>query len=187
VAALASVAAPVTLVVRRREARDLEPLAAALLAQQPETRYPFRDPLPIPVERFLHADDALAAWTAELDGEPVGHVCRTGPAAGFDDAERLNAVCAAAHGCAPADLTWVNAFFVATTARRTGVGRALLDAVVGDAEAQGARPCLEVLSVHPAARALYLATGWRVVDRLRPQWLVEAAGDDGPDVEVLVR
>lgn len=58
-------------------------LAAALLTQQSETRYAFRDPLPIPVEDFLHTRDAVKAWTAELNGHPVGHVRRMGPARDF--------------------------------------------------------------------------------------------------------
>lgn len=55
-------------VVRPRRAEDLPALEEELLAQQPSSRYPFRDPLPIPVSRFLHADDASGAWTAEATG-----------------------------------------------------------------------------------------------------------------------
>jgi GNAT superfamily N-acetyltransferase len=174
------------LLVRRRRASDLPVLTDALFAQQPESRYPFRAPLPIPVERFLHVDDAVAAWTAEVDGTPVGHVCRTGPAEGFPDAEELNRVCAEAHGCQSDQLSWVSALFVGREARGLGAGRRLLDTVVQDLRAAGAFPCLEVLPVHPAALSLYAAEGWREVHRLRPTWLREAVGDDGPDVLVMV-
>jgi GNAT superfamily N-acetyltransferase len=156
-----------------------------LAAQQPETRYPFRDPLPVPVEQFLHAEDAAAAWTAEVDGRPIGHVCRTGPAAGFPDAAALNDACARAHDCEVADLAWVSTLFVDSGVRGHGVGRLLLDTVVADIRATGLRPCLEVLPVHPAALALYRRAGWTEVLRLRPEWLREEAGDDGPDVLVL--
>lgn len=88
--------------IRPRESADVPALAAVLLAQQCETRYPFRDPLPVAVGDFLHARDAVKAWTAELAGKPVGHVCRTGPASGFPAADVLNGVCARAHGCDPA-------------------------------------------------------------------------------------
>ena len=54
--------------IRERVPEDVPVLAKILLAQQSETRYPFRDPLPIPVEDFMHAHDAARAWTAELDG-----------------------------------------------------------------------------------------------------------------------
>ncbi len=175
---------PVT--IRRRRPDDVPALARALLDQQPETRYPFRDPLPIPVEEFLHADDAVAAWTAELDGRPVGHVCRTGPVSGFADSAELNRVCAEAHGCDVTALSWVTGLFVARAARGLGAGRALLATVVDDIRAAGAHPCLEVLPVHPAALGLYRSAGWREVHRLRPTWLREVAGDEGPDVVVMV-
>ena len=173
--------------IRPRRPADIPSLTEVLFAQQPESRYPFRDPLPIPIEQFLHVDDAVAAWTAELAGRPVGHVCRTGPVAGFPDADELNRVCAEAHGCSIDDLSWVTSLFVAREARGWGIGRALLATVVDDIRTAGARPCLEVLPVHPAAMSLYLATGWREVRRLRPAWLREAAGDEGPDVAVMVR
>jgi GNAT superfamily N-acetyltransferase len=174
-------------VVRPRRPADLPVLASALIKQQPETRYPFRDPLPVPVEEFMHAHDAAAAWTAELGGRPVGHVCRTAGTRALGTAQVLQEVCARAHDCDPDELAWVSTLFVAAPARGLGIGRLLLDAVVADAEAHGLRPCLEVLPVHPGAMALYLASGWRVVHRLRPEWLREAAGEEGPDVHVLVR
>lgn len=172
--------------IRPRESADLPPLGAALLEQQSQTRYPFRDPLPIPVEEFLHAHDAVRAWTAERDGRPVGHVCRTGPAHGFPEAELLNEVCAAEYRCDVDDLTWVSSLFVAADTRGTGAGRRLLETVVEDARTADLRPCLEVLPVHPAALSLYLANGWQLVHRFRPGWLDAAAADDGPDVHVMV-
>lgn len=172
--------------IRRRTPADLPPLGAALLAQQAETAYPFRNPLPVPLEVFLRAEDAQGAWTAELGGQPVGHVCRTGPAGDFADADLLNAVCARAHGCEVGELTWVGALFVAPEMRGRGIGGLLLERVIADAREAGLRPCLEVLPVHPAALGLYLATGWHEVHRLRPEWLREAAGETGPDVLVMV-
>jgi len=161
-------------------------LARVLREQQSETQYPFRDPLPIPVDQFLHAEDALAAWTAELDGLPVGHVCRTGPPAGSPDARRLNEACAEAHGCEVAELGWVSTLFVRSDVRGCGVGQRLLDAVVTDIRAAGLRPCLEVLPVHPAAVVtLYRRGGWSYVLSLRPDWLRDAADEAGPDVVVM--
>ncbi len=172
--------------IRPRRASDLPALAEALLAQQADTRYPFRNPLPFPVEQFLHSHDASGAWTAELHGRPVGHACRTDQARATGAAESLNLVCARAHGCDIADLTWVGALFVAHDARGLGIGRRLLEAVVDDARRAGRRPCLEVLPVHPGALALYRSTGWRTVGALRPDWLRETADDTVPDVEVMV-
>ncbi|WP_110180798.1 GNAT family N-acetyltransferase [Nocardioides solisilvae] len=172
--------------VRPRRAGDLPALGEALLAQQPRSRYPFRNPLPVPTERFLHGHDADAAWTAELGGRPVGHVCRTGPAQGSPDADEVNAAAAAAHGCGPDRLAWVRSLFVAEQARGLGVGRRLLDVVVADLRAHDLRPCLEVLPVHEAAVEMYAAAGWREVHRTRPAWLRDAAGSEGLEVRVLV-
>ncbi len=172
--------------IRARESADLPGLATALLAQQSETRYPFRDPLPVAVEDFLHAREAAKAWTAELTGQPVGHVCRTGPVSGFPAADVLNGVCAQAHGCDPSELAWVSTLFVAAEVRGLGIGRRLMQVVVNDALRSGVCPCLEVLPTHPAAVSLYLATGWRVAHRMRPDWLRAVVGEEGPDVHVMV-
>lgn len=57
--------------------------------------------------------------------------------------------------------------------RRTGAGRALVDAVVGDARERGdLRMRLEVFEVNARARALYEQAGFRIVQRL--------VGYDGP-------
>lgn len=172
--------------IRPRESSDIPTLAAVLLRQQPETRYPFRDPLPIPVEDFLHAHDAVSAWTAELDDQPVGHVCRTRSARTFPEGGRLNEVCAHAHGCRSTELAWVSTLFTAPEARGLGLGSQLMRAVVDDILSNGLHPCLEVLPHHPAAMALYAATGWRTVHRWRPDWLSPDGRDEAPDVHVMV-
>lgn len=172
--------------IRPRRQVDIPLLAAALLAQQQESRYPFRDPLPVPVETFLHEHDAQAAWTAELDGEPVGHVCRVGSPRLLPSGQPLTEVCAQAHDCDPEKLSWVSTLFVAAGARGHGIGRRLMEVVVADMRIHGLHPCLEVLPNHPGAIALYLSSGWRTVHRLRPHWLSDVAGDQGPDVHVMV-
>lgn len=171
--------------VRQRRSADIPALAEVLLAQQPASRYPFRDPLPFPVERFLHADDAVGAWTAELDGHVVGHVCRTGSPQGFPHAAAMNQACADAHGCAVDELAWVSTLFVGSEARGRGVGRLLLNTAVDDIREAGLHPCLEVLPYHPAALQLYETSGWREVLRVRPDWLRSEVGDAGPDVVVM--
>lgn len=172
--------------VRLRRSSDIPALAEVLLTQQPTSRYPFRNPLPFPVERFLHADDAVGAWTAEIDGRVVGHVCRTGSPQGFPHAADMNQACAEAHGCTVDELAWVSTLFVGAEARGRGVGRLLLSTAVDDIRESGLHPCLEVLPYHPAALQLYEATGWHEVLRVRPDWLRSAAGDAGPDVVVMV-
>lgn len=172
--------------IRPRRPEDIPLLAEVLLAQQAETRYPVRDPLPIPVEQFLHAEDAMAAWTAEVDGHPRGHVCRTGPVHDFLDAPAMNEACTRAHGCDVDRLGWVSTLFVGRDTRGLGLGRRLLTAVVADIRSVGLLPCLEVLPMHAAALSLYVATGWRTVAEVRPAWLRSAVGEAGPDVQVMV-
>lgn len=173
------------ILVRQRKPSDIPRLGEILLDQQPSTRYPFRNPLPVPVEHFLHAEDALGAWTA-VHGQVAGHVCHTGPVRGFSLAESLNDACAAAYGCQTNELTWVSALFVAEASRGRGVGRLLMETVLTDAERGGLQPCLEVLPNHPGAISLYLSMGWKTILRTRPDWLTAAVGSSGPDVCVMV-
>ncbi len=178
---------PRPVLVRPRRPDDVPALAEVLLAQQAGSRYPFRDPLPVPVEEFLHADDAVAAWTAEHDGRPVGHVCLTGAGRVRERAAEVDAACVAAHGCRPDRLVWLGALVVDPALRGRGIGARLLAAAEARAAQDGLHPCLEVLPHHPGAVALYRSRGWREVLRLRPSWLSAATGDAGPDVLVMVR
>ncbi len=173
-------------VIRERRPEDVPPLVALLLRQQPQTRYPLRDPLPFPPEQFLHAHDAAAAWVAELDGSVVGHVCRTGGRSGTPEDEQMRAAAALAHGCTEAELGWVSTLYVDLAWGGRGIGRLLLDTVTAAIQELGLRPALEVLPLHAAALALYESAGWRTVTRARPAWLRGALGDDGPDVQVMV-
>src|SRR6476469_1666603 len=153
--------------IRPRTPGDVATLTEVLWEQQPSSRYPLRNPLPIPVEHFLHVDDAVAAWVAEVDGRPVGNVCHTRPPSGDAVSEEENEACARAHGCTVDDLAYVSTLFVGLGTRGLGLGRQLLDTVVEDIRRTGHFPCLEVLAVHPAAQELYVSCGWREVLRAR--------------------
>lgn len=63
-----------TPVIRTRRPEDLPALAEVMAEQQPVSRYPVRWPFPYPLEDFIARSEELAAWTAEVDGVPVGHV-----------------------------------------------------------------------------------------------------------------
>lgn len=171
-------------VVRERRPSDLPAAARMLLAQQAGSHYPYRDPLPMPAEEFLHGHDARGAWVAEHGGRVVGHVAWTEPGSRLADADSLR-IAAAAHGCEPEALGWVSSLVVAEEARGSGVGRALLATAVAGIRGAGRRPALEVLPVHPAALGLYTGLGWAEAGRVRPPWLGEP-GPDAPDVRVLV-
>ena len=165
------------LVVRPRADDDLPHLTAVLAAQQSTTRYPMRWPLPFPVEQFVVRGNDLAAWTAELDGRPVGHV-----AAQAADDEQLAPYWQDGHG-RPADrLGVVGTLFVDPAVRGLGLGRRLHDTAVAWLRAHDRAPCLDVVPVHVAALAMYAGIGWREVARVRPHWL--PAGE--PDVLAMV-
>ena len=158
-------------------------LVEVLLAQQPLTSYPVRNPLPFPVEDFLHASDAEAAWVAEIDGHVVGHVCWTRPA---DPATAAVAACAAAHGVAAAELGWVSTLFVAPGSGGHGVGRRLLATAVDAIRGADRRPCLEVVDLNPVAARLYRSAGWVEVLRTRPDWLAGAVEDPEVGESIMV-
>ena len=63
-----------TVTIRARRDDDLPALGRALVEQQPASGYPHRAPLPMPAEDFIARPGTLSAWTAEIDGAPVGHV-----------------------------------------------------------------------------------------------------------------
>lgn len=171
------------LVIRPRRPEDVPVLVEVLLAQQPLTRYPVRNPLPFPVEDFLHARDAQAAWVAQIDGRVVGHVCWT---SGPDPTTAAVTACARAHHCDVSELGWVSALFVALGAGGQGVGRRLLATAVDAIRGSDRRPCLEVVDLNPVAGRLYRSTGWVEVLRTRPEWLAGAVADPEVGESIMV-
>jgi len=173
------VTGPVTgeLVIRTREPADLPALAEVLAAQQGGSRYPLRWPLPFPVEDFVVRTSDLTAWTALLDGRPVGHV----------SAQRVvdQVVLPLWEGGhdRPADrLGVLGTLFVDPGVRRRGLGRLLHDTAADWLREHDLGPCLDVVPIHAPAQAMYAAAGWREVGRVRPGWLP----DGEPDVLAMV-
>ncbi len=169
-------------VVRPRTEADLPALTTVLAAQQPLSRYPLRWPLPFPVERFVAREVDLAAWVAELDGRPVGHVS----VQRLDDVftpGRLGEEWSRAHGLTADRLGILGTLFVDATARRRGVGRLLHDTALVWLRDRGLAPCLDVVPVHAAAVVMYERLGWVEVARVRPSWLPE----EEPDVVAMVQ
>ncbi len=86
-----------------------------------------------------------ATFLAELGDEPVGSVS-----------------CWVGGSGSPEHVADLGAMWVAPSARRSGVGEALVRAAVGEARAQGRRVLrLEVVSDNDGARALYERMGFR--------------------------
>ena len=165
------------LVVRPREAVDVPVLVEVLAVQRGASRYPLRWPLPFPVEEFIVRPDDLAAWTALLDGRPVGHA-----SAQRATDELVLPLWQQGHG-RPADgLGVLGTLFVDPGVRGRGLGRLLHDTAVGWLREHDLGPCLDVVPIHAPAQAMYAAAGWRDVGRARPRWLPA----DEPDVVAMV-
>jgi ribosomal protein S18 acetylase RimI-like enzyme len=156
--------APETL--RARVAADLPVLVGILEAQQPDTGYPVRWPLPFPVEDFVVRPTELAAWVA-LDGDAVvGHVAVLEVGTGWETEGWCEGT-----GLPASALAAVAVLFVDPDASGRGVGSTLLAAAVEHARALGRTPVLDVVSESTRAVALYERHGWQVVGQARPPWL----------------
>ena len=133
-----------SLVIRPRADADLPALGRALVEQQPASRYPHRDPLPMPAEDFVARPGALATWTAELDGEPVGHVAVL-PVRPDGHEPELARLWSAGHGLPTERLGEIGVYFTSTAARGRGVGSALMRTALDDLAERGLAPCLDVV------------------------------------------
>jgi len=137
-----------------------------LQAQQQDTGYPVRWPLPFPVEDFLVRAAELAVWVASDDEVVVGHVALTDVAPGWEAQGWTTGT-----GLPASALAAVSVLFVDPTTAGRGVGSALLRTAVDHARSLGRTPVLDVVSESTRAVALYARHGWRVVGRARPPWL----------------
>lgn len=157
---------------RARTAADLPDLVDLVDKQQPASRYPYRWPLPFPVEDFLVRPGELETWVAEDDGGLLGHVSLT-------RAEVDEHAAAWAEGIGrPADeLAVVSVLVVAQRARRRGIGRMLIGGAVRRSRELGLQPVLDVVPVNAAALAMYRAMGWVELSRARASWQPEDAPD----------
>ena len=155
---------PVT--VRAREAADVAPLCELVMRQQPLTRYPYRNPLPFPVEQFLVRPGELGAWVAELGGRAVGHVSLVEVGE-----HHLGPRWAEAVGRPVDELASVAVLVVDPEVTGRGIARLLLDACEQRARDLGRVPVLEVMDLQSRAAGLYVSRGWREVGTAYPDWL----------------
>ena len=158
-----------SVVIRERRPDDVGHLCDLLAEQQPSSRYPFRWPLPFPVERFVVREHELGAWIAEMDDRAVGHVSVT-EVTTDDDISRP--WCAAA-GTGIDGLGCVSVLFVGRDTAGLGVGGSLLDTAVACCRDRGLVPVLDVLqsSSGGGAAAVYRHRGWQTVGEVRMPWL----------------
>jgi GNAT superfamily N-acetyltransferase len=176
-----------SLSVRARGPRDLPRLVEILAEQQPSSRYPFRWPLPFPAEQFIARDHELAAFVAEVNGEPAGHVCvqsvEGSAATNGIDGDQLALAWSGGHGRPPDELAAVLSLFTSLAARGSGAGGALLDAAVGWVREHGLAPYLDVVQRHSPALRIYEARGWQRVGEVRPPWL---PNDEPPVIAMIL-
>lgn len=139
--------------IRPRAEGDLGGCAALLRDVHESDGYPLH--LPDDPQSFVVVPDALGAWVALADGVLVGHVLLR-PAAN----PKMMALASETTGLPETRLAVVGRLFVAPSARRLGVGRALLARAAREAHALGRRPVLDVVAKDRAAIALYQGEGW---------------------------
>jgi GNAT superfamily N-acetyltransferase len=158
----------VTVLVRTREAGDLNPLLELTHRVTASDGYPPRGP--VDVGGFIAPPQELTAWVAELDARVVGHVALhdTGAEDTMDLAGR-------ATGRAPEHLAVVARVLVSPSVRRRGVAQALLATAVHDAHHRGRQPILEVAVHFDAAIALYEYSGWQRIGQLTLDFDAEPA------------
>ena len=169
-----------SLVVRERRPEDVPVVGELIMRQQPLTRYPFRNPLPFPVEQFVARPGELAAWVAVAGPEErvAGHVS----VLDVTDHE-IGPQWAAAAGRPVEELAAVSVLVVDHELTGRGIARTLMDTCERHLAAVGRVPVLEVVGAHSRAAALYKARGWDVVGTARPHWL--PAGEDPVELMVL--
>jgi GNAT superfamily N-acetyltransferase len=111
--------------------------------------------LPSDLRGFIVSPDAHGAWVAVENGDLLGHVALHPRSwEGVMDLGRR------ATGLGDDALAVVARLLVSPTARRRGLGRALLQVAVSNARRMGLRPILDVVVDYEAAIRLYEAEGW---------------------------
>ncbi|NYI08253.1 GNAT family N-acetyltransferase [Allostreptomyces psammosilenae] len=155
---------PAPYVIRHRAEHHLDACVDLLAEVHERDGYPRR--WPADPAGWLTHPALLAAWVAESDGVPVGHValcCAT-------DADAAPPLWARQSGTPAEGAGVVSRLFVAPRARGQGVGTRLVAAVVRGARERGLHPVLEVLDSDTAATALYERLGWQRLATVRRRW-----------------
>ncbi|MEO7073973.1 MAG: GNAT family N-acetyltransferase [Ktedonobacterales bacterium] len=144
------------MIIRDRVSDDMAACVRLLADVHAADGYPLR--WPADPSRRLNPHNLLAAWVAEDEHAVIGHVALCS-AVGEPSAP----LWAAATGWPPEHIGVVARLFVAPSARRRGVGAALLAQVCDEAHSRGLQTALEVLDHDRSAIALYEGKGWRCI------------------------
>jgi len=114
--------------------------------------------LPNDLTAFVAGGDELGAWVACVGASIVGHVALHSRSWGGVMRVVREVLC-----CAEEEIAVVARLAVAPSARRRGVGRALLTRAAHASITLGRRPVLDVAAHYEDAIRLYDAAGWSPV------------------------
>ncbi|MGW2516447.1 N-acetyltransferase family protein [Streptomyces sp. NPDC001617] len=154
----------VSVLVRRRADHDLDTCVEILAEVHRHSGYPVN--WPEQAADWLTPRSLLASWVAESDGRVVGHVGLS-RADGGDVAAGL---WAARAGVGVERTGVVGRLFVSPDAHGLGLGAALMEQAVAEAQARGMHPVLDVVTSNTAATALYERLGWELLDVVEERW-----------------
>ena len=153
--------------IRARAEGDLQRLVPALAVVAAEDRYPSR--WPEDPAGWIRSVALIGSWVAEEGGDLVGHVNLRWP--GDQMPVRMWR-----DRCDPRECALISRLFVVPSARRSGLGRALLEVACTRAAELGRHPVLDVVDGNRAAVAMYRRLGWTELGSY-----VERFHDGGPD------
>jgi GNAT superfamily N-acetyltransferase len=142
--------------LRRRREKDVAACARLLRVVHYESHYPEEIDAP---RAWLSHDDVLDAWVVERQDEILGHVAISHVGGDGTSAYRWREMT----GRERTELAAVSRLFVRPKARRTGLGKALLDAAVAEIRARGLVPVVRVVDSHADAVRLVEQSGWRLL------------------------
>jgi ribosomal protein S18 acetylase RimI-like enzyme len=142
-----------TVDIRERRAEDLVPLEGILRRVATDGYPPHRPGGHAP---FASANNELRSFVVQIDGDVSGHV-----AVHEYTARSVMNLAAEALQVRPDQLVAVARLFVDPSARRSGVGRSLVEAATEVSVSLERRAILDVWQELPAAISLYESLGWK--------------------------
>ena len=146
-----------SVVIRPRAEKDIPALAQVLVRVYEQDGYPVEgvaDPT-----GWLRSERMLAAFTAELDGRPVGHVMLTIPGDGDEVAMLLSR----RRKLSSEHIAVLGRLFVDPESRGQGLASKLMRQAVASAQDADRHPVLDVMRKDIGAIALYRREGWMQV------------------------